>query len=257
MKLKQAIVVFDIDGVVRDVGGSYRRALADTVEHYTQEVYRPSQEDIDTLKSEGIWNNDWEASQEMIQRYFKAQGKPIDVTYDEIVAFFQSRYRGGTDPQNWTGYICTEPLLVSPAYFDRLTDAGIKWGFFSGATRMSATYVLERRLGIQPPVLIAMEDAPGKPDPTGLIAAIEQLGATATDPVFYIGDTVADLYAVENAAKLQPDRPWIGIGVLPPHVQDTIEHQIAYAQGLETAGAVRVLSNMEELTPELIWELMD
>jgi len=57
------IVVFDIDGVVRDVSGSYRRALADTVEHYTGGEYRPTSEDIDRLKAEGTWNNDWEGSQ--------------------------------------------------------------------------------------------------------------------------------------------------------------------------------------------------
>ncbi len=62
--LVKAIAVFDIDGVVRDVSGSYRRAIADTVEHFTAEAYRPTQADIDLLKSEGIWNNDWEASQE-------------------------------------------------------------------------------------------------------------------------------------------------------------------------------------------------
>ena len=60
--LPTAIVVFDIDGVVRDVGNSYRRALADTVEQFTEGAFRPSQADIDRLKAEGIWNNDWEAS---------------------------------------------------------------------------------------------------------------------------------------------------------------------------------------------------
>jgi len=34
--------------------GLYRRALADTVEHFTAGVYRPTQTDIDQLKSEGI-----------------------------------------------------------------------------------------------------------------------------------------------------------------------------------------------------------
>ncbi|MBO3464500.1 TIGR01548 family HAD-type hydrolase, partial [Aetokthonos hydrillicola CCALA 1050] len=67
----KVIVVFDIDGVVRDVGGSYRRALADTVQHFTDHAYRPTSEDIDQLKSEGTWNNDWEASQELIYRYFE------------------------------------------------------------------------------------------------------------------------------------------------------------------------------------------
>jgi HAD superfamily phosphatase len=49
------IIVFDIDGVIRDVSGSYRRALADTVEHFTNNAYRPTPADIDKLKSEGIW----------------------------------------------------------------------------------------------------------------------------------------------------------------------------------------------------------
>ncbi len=138
----EPIVIFDIDGVIRDVSGSYRRALADTVEHYTEGAYRPSQEEIDALKSEGIWNNDWEASQELIYRYFEGIGQPrptssnphshfpISFNYEELVAFFQSRYRG-PDPTHWTGYICQEPLLVQTAYFDQLTQAGIPWGFLA------------------------------------------------------------------------------------------------------------------------------
>jgi HAD superfamily phosphatase len=46
MSISSAMVIFDIDGVIRDVGNSYRRALADTVEHFTQGEYRPSQADI-------------------------------------------------------------------------------------------------------------------------------------------------------------------------------------------------------------------
>jgi HAD superfamily phosphatase len=224
--LTTAIVIFDIDGVVRDVGNSYRRALADTVERFTGGVYRPSELDIDTLKSEGIWNNDWEASQELISRYFLAQGRAVKTDYQEIVAFFQSRYRG-EDPHNWDGYICNEPLLLQPSYLNGLTNAGIPWGFFSGATRASANYVLSKRLGLQSPLLIAMEDAPGKPDPTGLFTAVEQLEQQhSTDkilPVVYIGDTVGDMYTVEKARSLFPQRQWIGVGVLPPHVQTTLK----------------------------------
>ena len=186
---RRAIVVFDIDGVVRDVGGSYRRALADTVEQFTGGEFRPSPEAIDALKAEGLWNNDWEASQELIARYFEERNQPrasIAITYDEIVAFFQARYRG-TDPQKLTGYICHEPLLLDRAYFDTLTAAGIGWGFFSGATRPSATYVMIERLGLVDPVLVAMDDAPGKPDPTGLFEAIAQIeprfGFTAADGI--------------------------------------------------------------------------
>jgi HAD superfamily phosphatase len=253
-----AIVVFDIDGVVRDVSGSYRRALADTVEHFTGGVYRPSSLDIDQLKSEGIWNNDWEGSQELVYRYFEAQGQTrsqVALDYDTLVAFFQSRYRG-PDPENWTGYICTEPLLLQPSYLESLTTAGIPWGFFSGATRGSATYILEKRLGLQTPVLIAMEDAPGKPDPTGLLVTVEKLeqedGVDLEKSVIYVGDTVADMYTVEKARTLHPGRAWIGVGILPPHVQETAERRDAYEEALKEAGAAVVFGNVQQLTPEQI-----
>jgi len=256
----QAIVVFDIDGVVRDVSGSYRRALADTVEQFTKAAYRPTPLDIDQLKSEGIWNNDWEASQELIYRYFESQGQPreqVKLEYKTIVAFFQSRYRG-PNPNHFTGYICDEPLLLSSGYLQQLTEADIAWGFFSGATRGSANYILEKRLGLQSSVLIAMEDAPGKPDPTGLFATVDKLenGQITNTTVIYVGDTVADMYTVGKARELQPHRPWIGVGVLPPHVQETAARSQAYSETLQKAGASVVLGNVEELNPTKIAELL-
>ncbi|QSJ19762.1 TIGR01548 family HAD-type hydrolase [Nostoc sp. UHCC 0702] len=258
---KKAIVVFDIDGVVRDVSGSYRRAIADTVEYFTNQAYRPSSLDIDQLKSEGVWNNDWEASQELIYRYFTAQGQPreqLQLDYNAIVAFFQSRYRG-TDPDNWTGYICDEPLLLQPSYLEELTQAGIGWGFFSGATRGSANYVLVKRLGLQSPVLIAMEDAPGKPDPTGLFATVEQLenGREKNSAIIYVGDTVADMYTVAKAREMHPHRTWIGVGVLPPHVQETPARSHAYGETLLAAGAAVVLNNVEQLNSVKIGEIVN
>ena len=258
--LVKAIAIFDIDGVVRDVGGSYRRALADTVEHFTAGVYRPTQTDIDILKSEGIWNNDWEASQELIYRYFEAQGqqRTQQLNYDSIVAFFQSRYRG-TDPNRFTGYICHEPLLLQPRYLEQLSAAGILWGFFSGATRASANYVLEKRLGLKSPVLIAMEDAPGKPDPTGLLATVRQLEQqhqVSNIPVIYVGDTVADMYTVEKAKLGWRDRTFIGVGILPPHVLEIPERRHAYTDSLKAAGATVIFSNVQELTPAQIQNLL-
>ncbi|MCD8489548.1 MAG: TIGR01548 family HAD-type hydrolase [Desertifilum sp.] len=255
----KAIAIFDIDGVIRDVGQSYRRALADTVEQFTQGAYRPTQADIDQLKGEGIWNNDWEGSQEMVYRYFEAQGTPRDrlsLDFEEIVAFFQSRYRG-TDPVNWNGYITTEPILVNPAYLESLTQAGIGWGFFSGATRGSAEYILTRRLGLQNPILIAMEDAPGKPDPTGLFATLNQISSDPSIPVLYLGDTVADMYTIDKAKLQYPSRQWIGVGILPPHVHTPEERRQAYTQTLKEAGATVVYSNIEELTPAEISQLIE
>jgi len=260
---RRAIVVFDIDGVVRDVGGSYRRALADTVEHFTDGAFRPSPEAIDALKSEGIWNNDWEASQEFIARHFEKNGQlreSIALSYEEIVAFFQARYRG-VDPEKLTGYICDEPLLLDRDYFDSLTAAGIGWGFFSGATRPSATYVTTNRIGLIDPVLVAMDDAPGKPDPTGLFDAIGQIeprfGFAPADgiPAIYVGDTVADMQTIVKAIDQRPgDRRWYAVGVLPPHVMgDRCE---PYREALRRAGADVVFDRAHLLTPEAIGELI-
>jgi HAD superfamily phosphatase len=252
-----AIVVFDIDGVIRDVGGSYRLALADTVDRFTEGGYRPTDVEIDELKGEGIWNNDWEASQELIYRYYEQQEQDrstSNLDYEEIVAYFQSKYRG-TDSVNWNGYICNEPLLATPEYFDSLTAANIPWGFFSGATKGSASYVLEKRLGLIAPILVAMEDAPGKPNPQGLFMAVDRLISISPNindkiPLIYVGDTVADMYTVIKAQSIQIDRQIFAVGVIPPHVEsDRINN---YTANLIEAGANIVLNNILELTPKSI-----
>ncbi|MEM8829646.1 MAG: TIGR01548 family HAD-type hydrolase [Cyanobacteria bacterium P01_G01_bin.19] len=257
--MKRAIIIFDIDGVIRDVGNSYRKAIADTVEHFTEGGWRPTMEDLDNLKSEGIWNNDWEASQELTYRYFEAQDKTraeIGLDYDRIVEFFQEKYRG-KHPELFDGYIADEPLLVTYGYFEQLVANNIMYGFFSGATRGSAEFTLKHRLKLDSPVLVAMEDAPSKPDPTGMFDAISLIETTPDNvPVFYLGDTVADMYTVVKARELKPDRQWVAVGVLPPHVQTSDARKADYAQRLTEAGAEIVLSNVEKLDLEAIEQLI-
>lgn len=257
----QSVVIFDIDGVVRDVSGSYRRALADTVEKFTDGVYRPTPEEIDDLKAEGCWNNDWEASQELIYRFFEAKQQfrdTINLEFSVLVNFFQSRYRG----ENFSGYIQHEPLLLSQQYFTELTAAGIPWGFFSGATRASATYILEKRLQLQQPILVAMEDAPGKPDPLGLFQTLQkieqshgfQAEQSPSNPckVLYVGDTVADMYTVQKARDVYPNYDWIAVGVIPPHVQK----QDHYQRTLSDSGAQYILPKTALLTSDWIAQIV-
>ena len=251
--MMKAIVIFDIDGVIRDVSNSYRRAIIDTVAYFTDNRYRPQMQDIDDLKAEGIWNNDWQASQELTYRYFESQGKnrqEINLNYEQIVDFFQSRYRGN-DPDNWNGYITTEKLLVNQEYFQQLTNNNIGWGFFSGATRGSAEYILKQRLGLENPLLIAMEDAPSKPNPKGLFMTVELLEKPSTKEnlttVLYLGDTVADMKTISKAQSTQPQRQWLAVGVLPPHVHHDIELKESYSNRLQEAGAVIVMDNATDL----------
>jgi len=241
--------IFDIDGVIRDVSGSYRRALADTVEFFTKSAYRPTSEEIDELKAEGIWNNDWEASQELITRHLRGLGEECEISYEAIVEFFQTQYRG-SNPDWSDGYIATEPLIATTEYFQELTLAGIGWGFFSGATRASAGYVLQR-LAIADHVLVAMEDAAGKPDPSGLLLAVKQLEVKHLKPslVVYVGDTVADMLTVVKARIYDPSYQYLAIGVIPPHVREDLRDR--YASLLKDNGADLVLNNVLELTPQL------
>jgi HAD superfamily phosphatase len=105
-----------------------------------------------------------------------------------------------------------------------------------------------------------MEDAPGKPDPTGLVATIEQIKqrypVVGEIPVIYVGDTVADMYTIEKAKALYPERRWIGVGILPPHVQETAERRNAYEEILKEAGAAVVFSNVEQLNADQIQQLV-
>ncbi len=248
--LEQTALILDIDGVIRDVSGSYLRALADTVEHFTG--FRPSAVDIDNLKAEGRWNNDWEASHELIRRYFAQYGEqtPILPTLDQVITFFQGRYRGTSTP--WNGYITQEPLLVDRQFFEQLSLAQINWGFFSGATRASAEYVLHR-LGIKPSVLIAMEDAPGKPHPEGLFLAIAQF-AKPINTVIYAGDTVADMLTVVHARQQDPSKKYLAVGIIPPHVEPS--RRASYRQTLIHSGADLVCDWVRDLHPQAIADII-
>lgn len=250
--------MFDIDGVIRDVGGSYRRALAETVHHYTAAcgaAWRPEPATIDALKAEGRWNNDWEASLELLRRRgLGSPGHPPLPAFDALVEVFSGFYFGGDpagDPAGWRGFIGSEPLLVQPAFFEELSAAGLAWGFVSGAEPPSARFVLEQRLGLQSPPLIAMGDAPDKPDPTGLLDLADRLLRTGgagglgagAPPVAYLGDTVADVLTVRHARQACPQQRFVALAVAPPHLHGDPAARATYEAKLRDAGADQVLSS--------------
>ena len=250
----RAVLLFDIDGVIRDVAGSYRRAIVDTVHHYSGQ--RPEPATIDALKTEGVWNNDWLASRELLRRAGLGQeGQPPLPALLDIVDVFNDFYFGGDpegDPACWSGFIGDEPLLVDSGFFDALDEAGIAWGFVSGAEPPSARYVLQQRLGLSDPPLIAMGDAPDKPDPTGLLTLARQLagplGAEAP-PVAYLGDTVADVQTVVQARQQLPEQRFLALAVAPPHLQASGNEQRRhrYEEHLRQAGADAVIAATDQV----------
>lgn len=186
-------------------------------------------------------------------------------TFDDIVAVFSEAYFGGDpngDPSCWRGFIGNEPLLVSSDFFNTLSDAGFAWGFVSGAEPPSCRYVLEQRLGLVDPPLIAMGDAPDKPDPQGLLRltasllgrhAAPGLGPHAP-PVAYLGDTVTDVVTLQRARQEVPEQRWRALAVAPPHLHSA-EAQVArgtYERQLLEAGAEVILT-----TTAAVIEAMD
>ena len=101
--------------MIRDVAASYRRAIQETVHHYSG--WRPSVAEIDALKTEGIWNNDWDASLELLRRDQKSRNQALELpSREQLIDVFSRFYFGGDpngNPSNWQGFIRNEPLLVN------------------------------------------------------------------------------------------------------------------------------------------------
>ena len=251
----KGIILFDIDGVIRDVSKSYRLAVKKTV--YSFCGWEPSSLDIDNLKNEGIWNNDWDLSLELINRYNKGRNiSTIPPIRDEIIKGFEKLYFGCSPDQDyskWSGFIQNETILVNKEFFKTLTNKQILWGFVSGAEVPSAKFVLENKLNLKNPPLIAMGDAPDKPNPEGFISLAQKLltnnlGAQSP-PIAYVGDTIADIHTVMNARKLIPEQVFISIGIAPPHLHaiNYKKERIKYESNLELSGADLVIQSINDI----------
>ncbi|MCR4439894.1 MAG: TIGR01548 family HAD-type hydrolase [bacterium] len=184
-------VLFDMDGVLVEVSGSYRRAIAATVEHFSGMAISPAQ--IQAYKDAGGCNNDWE----LTRRVLHDQG--VDVPLQEIVSVFQEFYLG----RNFDGLITNEQWLLRAEVAMRLAGR-YALGVVTGRPRREAAWTLQRA-GMQHlfGAVVTMDDLPWdrqKPHPDGLYLALAKLGAQEG---WYVGDTVDDIVAA-RAAKVVP-----------------------------------------------------
>ena len=249
------LILFDIDGVIRSVENSYRLSLKKTV--YKFSGWEPSYLDIDNAKNEGIWNNDWDLSLELIRRFIKKENLNLAIhPREEIVKCFEKFYFGGNpnkDSKYWSGFIKNEELLVDKKFFDLLESNGIIWGFVSGAESASAKFVLEKRLKLKSPPLISMGDAPDKPNPQGFIKLSKKLLGDklgpSNIPIAYVWDTIEDVNTVLNAREKIPSQKFISIGLAPPHLhlKSRLKERNLYETNLLNAGADFIINSINDL----------
>ena len=254
MKIK-GVILFDIDGVIRDVSYSYRTAISKTVKHFC--FWEPSIFEIDEIKNEGIWNNDWDLSLELIKRHISTNKLTINPPSREKLVKYSENLYFGTKSQrnldNWTGLIKNEKVIIEKNVFDELTKNKILWGFVSGAEKPSAKYILENKLKLINPPLVAMGDAPSKPDPKGFIYLAKKLLnkelGFSSPPIAYLGDTVADVKTVMNSREEIPEQKFISLAVAPPHLhlKKRLKERKIYESKLRSAGADFILNSTNDL----------
>lgn len=230
-------VLFDMDGVLVDVSRSYRRAIEETVEHFTGRKILPGT--IQRYKNQGGFNDDWKLTHSIIT------DTGMSVPLGRVIDEFQRRYRG----ENWDGFIAEEPSLLTPETLDRLVRGQRIMGVVTGRPEAEALWTVER-FGWKRyfPLVVAKEKCEGrsKPDPFPLRHALGILDAAGRrvlpEEAVYVGDTVDDVACARSAGV------W-AIGVVPPYVEEKEELE----QLLRARGAHFVLRGLDEL-PDLVEE---
>lgn len=211
-------LLLDMDGVLADVTRSYRAAILATAADFGVEA---APGDVARLKTRGGLNNDWELTRALLAE------RGVDAALAEVTERFEAHYKGGGGRP---GLRHTETLLADRTALEALA-AKLPLAVVTGRPRRDAERFLEE-MGVRDLFrsLVCHEDAPGKPDPAPLRAAMDRLGVAR---VWMVGDTVDDITAARAAGALP-------IGIAP-------ENDPAAREPLFAAGAAACLENVNEL----------
>jgi HAD superfamily hydrolase (TIGR01548 family) len=177
--LSPQALLFDMDGVLVDVSGSYRVAIRQTAAAFG---VRLTEGDISQAKRKGDANNDWVLTRQLMR------SAGVDIPLDEVTCAFEALYQGGL----WE----REEALVSREVLADLARQ-LPLAVVTGRPRRDAERFLQTS-GFADlfSVVVTLEDAPPKPHPAPVRLALEQLGVQRG---WMVGDTVDDLVAARAA----------------------------------------------------------
>lgn len=181
------VLVFDMDSVLAEVGGSFMASIQATVQHFVGVEVSLAQ--IAAYKKAGGWNNDWLLSQKLILDLGRREAP-----YAEVVAAFQ-RFFFGTDEVE--GLILCETWIPEAGLLERLVTHHAL-AIFTGRTRDELRPTLRRFAPtIEWSITVTEEDvANSKPAPDGLLAIA---AAHPESELIYVGDNVDDARSARSA----------------------------------------------------------
>jgi HAD superfamily phosphatase len=184
--LQPKILIFDIDGVLIDVRGTYWRSALETVRHLSGK--RVTYADLHKWKSKPGHNDDWR----MTANWITSLGRPT--TYNEARAAFEKFY-WGTDGK--LGNVRNEKFLITPRQLELWAER-FELNLFTGRTRREFAFTFDRWPHTSYfRMVVTMDDVKrGKPHPDGLLKI---LGKRAPATAVYVGDNIDDALAARDA----------------------------------------------------------
>jgi HAD superfamily phosphatase len=186
LTVKPEILIFDVDGVLVDVTGTYWRSALQTVQHLTGK--RVTYAELHRWKAKPGYNDDWR----MTADWATSVGRPT--SYLQAQQAFNNFY-WGTDTR--TGNVRNEKLLVTPRQIASWA-ARYELNLFTGRNRKEFTFTFEKWPGTAYfRRVITMDDVRKiKPNPEGLYKI---LGKRDPATALYLGDNIDDALAAQAA----------------------------------------------------------
>ena len=183
------MIVFDMDGVLVEVGDSYRETICQTVHHFTGKTI--TRDLVQEYKNRGGFNNDWLLSQTI------SRDLGVDLEYQTVVEKFNDLFFGTVTDGLPDGLMFRERWIPKAGLLEGLAQRHAL-AIFTGRLREEAEMTLRRfaRGHRFAPLIGAADVEHGKPHPEGL------LKIRAAHPgveLWYVGDTVDDARPAQAA----------------------------------------------------------
>jgi HAD superfamily phosphatase len=198
------LVVFDMDGVLVDPTESFRRAVIETVRHFTGRETTFAR--IAEIKNEGGYNDDADVALRIVEELGGS------ATRDEVNEVGMRLFWG----ENRDGLVRKERWLPGAGVLERLR-ARARLAIFTGRGPTTARHSLNRfcpSIDFDP-IMACDHTFALKPAPDGLLRILEK--HPGAEPV-YVGDAIDDALSARAAGV-----PFVGV-VAPdaPHREETI-----------------------------------